>query len=276
MRVVQRVEADGLAIIRGMRACVLVFALGIWLCQQQAQLLAWAPLLVAALGALLAAGMLKSCARWASWSMLCLAALLTGLAYGCWRAELRLAERLAEALEGQDVTITARIVDLPQPFERGLRFQVDTLDAPPGIPPRLALAWYAKGNPMVAEQDASSIPALHAGERWRLTVRLRQPHGSINPHGFDYEGWMFERGIGATGYVRPKGSNERLAAFDATPMAYVDHWRESIRARFGKALPDSEWRGVLVALVVGDQAAIPKAQWTLFRQTGVTHLMRYW
>jgi competence protein ComEC len=45
---------------------------------------------------------------------------------------------------------------------------------------------------------------VRAGERWRFTVRLKRPHGNLNPHGFDYEAWLFERGIRATGYVRPK------------------------------------------------------------------------
>src|SRR6185295_10649134 len=56
----------------------------------------------------------------------------------------------------------------------------------------------------------SSLPA--AGERWRFTVRLRRPHGNLNPHGFDYEGWLLERGIGATGYVRSgkKSAPEQL------------------------------------------------------------------
>jgi competence protein ComEC len=262
---------------RVMQWFVIGFALGVGLCQQQAMLLPWVPALLAALGGLLVAGLLRRRVKRASQAIVLGAALLAGFSYASWRAELRLADRLAEALEGQDVQLVGRIADLPQPFARGLRFQVEVIDAPSGVPQKIALAWYvrsAQGEASDAGIEAAArIPALHAGERWRFTARLRQVHGSINPHGFDYEALMFERGIGATGYVRPAGRNERLAAFDATPMAYVDHWRELIRARFERVLPDSAWRGVLVALVVGDQAAIPKDQWGLFRQTGVTHLM---
>ena len=53
-------------------------------------------------------------------------------------------------------------------------------------------------------------PSVHPGERWLFTVRLRRPHGHVNPHGFDYEAWLLERGVGATGYVRPKGERKRL------------------------------------------------------------------
>ena len=37
--------------------------------------------------------------------------------------------------------------------------------------------------------------AVHPGERWAFTVRLRRPHGLVNPHGFDYEAWLLERGL---------------------------------------------------------------------------------
>jgi competence protein ComEC len=30
-----------------------------------------------------------------------------------------------------------------------------------------------------------------AGERWRFVVRLKRPHGNVNPQGFDYEGWLY-------------------------------------------------------------------------------------
>ena len=28
---------------------------------------------------------------------------------------------------------------------------------------------------------------LRAGQRWSFDARLRRPHGSLNPHGFDFE-----------------------------------------------------------------------------------------
>ena len=43
---------------------------------------------------------------------------------------------------------------------------------------------------------------LRAGERWRLPVRLKLPHGTMNPDGFDVELWWWEQGIRATGSVR--------------------------------------------------------------------------
>ena len=56
-------------------------------------------------------------------------------------------------------------------------------------------------------------PAIAAGERWQLVVRLKRPHGTVNPHGFDVEAWLLENGIRATGYVRADERNRRLDAF---------------------------------------------------------------
>ena len=68
------------------------------------------------------------------------------------------------------------------------------------MPSVIALGWYAGFH-----EDAALVQprlALRAGQRWRFTVRLRQPHGNLNPHGFDYELALLEQGIRATGYVR--------------------------------------------------------------------------
>ena len=133
----------------------------------------------------------------------------------------------------------------------------------------LSLAWY-KG---FREDEWHALPVLHAGERWRLTVRLKRPHGNVNPHGFDYEGWLLEQGVRATGYVRPDRANQRLDTFVPGIMNFVERSRERIRERFHTALPDAPYRGVLVALTIGDQRAISQEQWQIFARTGVAHLV---
>ncbi len=55
---------------------------------------------------------------------------------------------------------------------------------------------------------------MHSGEKWQLLVKLKRPHGLFNPHGFDYEKWLFHQGIGATGYVRQADLNIRIAEAD--------------------------------------------------------------
>lgn len=243
---------------------VIGFALGVWLCQQQDALL---PLdLVGAAFALTLAFslLLKRRMRPLGHALLILAGVSAGFGYADWRGGLRLSDALSSTYEGRDIQLTGQIADLPHSQERSIRFVFETCHAPKGIPSSIVLTWYGGKN--------SVPPVLHAGQRWLLTVRLRQAHGSLNPNGFDYEGWLFERGVRATGYVRPEG-NSLLTDFDASPMSLINAIREQIRGRFERTLPDSAWRGVLVALAIGDQASVPSEQWVLFRKTGTTHLM---
>lgn len=244
------------------------FAAGIWLCQQQERLMSWSAMSIGALGLALTCLLAHRHCRAALLPALLMAGVMSGLAYGTWRAEVRLADRLAEALEGQDITIIGVARDLPQHSALGLRFQLDVERAPVGVPGRVVLWWYRQD-----KTAPNAVPAVRAGERWRLRVRLRQPHGNMNPHGFDYEAWLFERGIGALGYVRSDPENRSLAQRAGGPGSWIDAQRERIREHIERVLPDSAWRGILVALVVGDQASISRAQWTLFSRTGVTHLM---
>ena len=81
-----------------------------------------------------------------------------------------------------------------------------------------------------------------AGERWRLVVRLKRPHGTVNPHGFDVEAWMLESGLRATGYVRSGDRNARIDAFAGRASDYVQRAREIVRARIIAALPDAPLR----------------------------------
>src|SRR3546814_13408946 len=54
----------------------------------------------------------------------------------------------------------------------------------------------------VCSSDLRSDVALEGGQCWRFLLRLRAPHGSLDPGGFDYEGWLFRQHIGATASVR--------------------------------------------------------------------------
>jgi competence protein ComEC len=103
-------------------------------------------------------------------------------------------------------------------------------------------------------------------------VRLKQPHGSLNPHGFDLELWLFEQGIRASGYVRslPGETNERLADGVAHPF---ERARQSVRDAITAKVAEPALAGVLAALAIGDQNAVDRDDWDLFRSTGIAHLM---
>jgi competence protein ComEC len=264
-------------------------AMGGWLAGvawhlQRSRLDTGGPALAAGLGLALA-GLLWLVwpARWPpGWRAGCagLACALAGLLIADAQAGQRLRQTLPDAWEGRDLRLTGVVATLPQTGPQGVRFvlevDADSLDPPPGmdraaLPRRLALAWYtAWGHAAAGPASVPAVPAVpvvRAGERWRLTVRLRRPHGLFNPHGFDRELSLFEQGVRATGSVR---RGERLEAAAGQP---VQRWRQWVRDGIEARVPDPRAAGVLTALAVGDQGAIEPGDWDIFRSAGVAHLM---
>ena len=252
-----------------MRGCIVLFAAGVWLLQRQAELpemrLAWLLVLCVPLLVLLRSRSrgIRSVAR----ALLTIAALAAGFLWAAGLAHWRMQDTLPEAWEGRDIELTGVVATLPQPFDRSMRFDFDVEQVfTPGarVPLRIGLAWWGR---------AEELPDVHAGERWRLTVRLKRPHGTANPHGFDFEASLLERGVRATGYVRPRSRAERLSAMVHQPAYWVEATRERLRDRILAALAEREYAGVIAALVMGDQRAITPTQWQTFTRTGVNHLM---
>ena len=212
------------------------------------------------------------------------AAFAIGFASTGLRAGVFLANSLSPALEGRDITVTGVVAAMPQRNEAGLRFRLDVESAwarandatqPVKLPPSIYLGWYSGVfGAMASPPDLQRQPEdVRAGERWQMTVRLKAPHGGSNPHGFDYELWLWEQGLQATGYVR-------AGAKDATALRLAQTWahpvevaRQRVRDAIFERVPDRKLAGVIAALVVGDQNAIERADWDVFRATGVAHLM---
>src|SRR5439155_6922157 len=270
-----------------MRCVLLAFALGVIALQQQAalppaQLAVYIliPLVIAATAAWAAwrlDGVPRRVARATALVSAVIAMALAGFCYAAWRAEARLADELPAAWEERDIEVVGVIDELPQPVDRGTRFafSVERIVTPDAIvPTTLSLAWYngyARADVVDATSDA--VPVLHAGERWDLLVRLKRPHGTVNPNGFDVEAWLLENNLRATGYVRKDDANHRVDAFAGRAADYVARGRESIRTRMLSALEGRPYAGVIAALAIGDERAIPATQWQLFNRTGVGHLI---
>ena len=212
------------------------------------------------------------------------------------RATVYLADTLDPALEGRDLRVTGVVANLPQRNESGLRFRLAvesaTLnDKPTPVPQLMDVGWYGgvfSAGPTVVGDAGSTktgeaeVPAavlnrqpadVKAGERWEMTLRFKAPHGSRNPHGFDYELWLWEQGVQATGYVR-------ASARDPVPVRLAQTWRhpvvlarQTVREQIYRQVAQRPFAGMIAALVVGDQAAIDRVDWDVFRATGVAHLV---
>ena len=197
-------------------------------------------------------------------AVLIVAACAAGFFWAAACAHSRMSDWLPPELEGRDLAVVGVVSSLPAIAERSVRFEFDVEWADGGarLPGKILLAWYRRAP---QDEDAPALLAamVHPGERWAFTVRLRRPHGLVNPHGFDYEAWLLERGIGATGYVRTRTEPRRMGARNS-PLDYIEKSREAVRDRFNAVLGATPAAGILSALAVGDQRAISREEWQLF------------
>ena len=178
----------------------------------------------------------------------------------CWyTAGNHLAERLAPEYEGNVLATTGWVYSIPVTHGRLREFEFAVEEVAgqrpgPGVPALVRLSL----DPGVA------MPT--AGQHWRLTVKLRRPRGFMDPGAFDYEGWLFRRGIGATGYVT---AATRLEG-ERYPLLRA---RADLEQKVEQALGPDEFRGMAAALVTGDQGGIDEAQWQVLQATNTVHLM---
>ena len=193
-----------------------------------------------------------------SCSMIC------GFLWAFLRADIILANDLDRAIEGETVIITGEVVSLPEIIDSGIRFefQITEMKTQAGIsldnPGKVRLGWY--------RQNVSIQP----GEHWRLHVRLKRPYGFSNPGGFDFEGWLFQHRLRATGYVRNKEQNELIYRASSFSVNYQRHLLRSLINT--THIADSE-KSFLYALGLGDRSKISAQQWQTLTQTGTSHLL---
>lgn len=202
-----------------------------------------------------------------------------GFAWALWRAHLALSGGdLSTELIGVDVVVEGTVATLPSRTETDTRFVVESAEiirdgqrtAAPGD---IRLSWR---NP---EAD------LRVGERWRLLARLKPPHGFMNPGGFDYEGWLYQQGIRATGYVRmPREHDAEIGTSTEVPkvnirlepssaMYLLGRWRQHLADRIDTVLRDTSHAPVVAALSLGTTRDFSPQRWEVLNRTGTTHLI---
>jgi len=252
---------------------------------QQAQL--WAMAVYGGLGLVALSGVVCTTAmrgrlplhtRWVAWFVVALGLALaqTGVR-ACWYA----AQALDPAFEGQSLRVEGVVTHMPQRLDDSLRFRFEVMAAwapsgePVDLPPNILLGWYGPRVGADASLSPNYLPpaSLRAGDHWRLQVKLKAPHGHINPHGFDYELWLWEQGLQATGYVRTTAKDMPPQRLSASWRHPVERARQATRAAIDVQVADRATAGMVAALLMGDQAAIERADWDVFRATGVAHLM---
>ncbi|MDH5184100.1 MAG: DNA internalization-related competence protein ComEC/Rec2 [Gammaproteobacteria bacterium] len=188
-----------------------------------------------------------------------------GFSWALFRSQLILQQQLPDSLIKRDVLVMGSIVGLAQNKQRyqQFRFHIEAMSfrghkyPSPGV---VRLNWY----------DLSK--RLQAGDRYRFTVRLKHPSGMMNPAGFDYEGWLFQQRIRASGYVRSKENVEYLGQGGGI-SARLHRLRARIADKIGLLSLPGPSQALLNALILGERSGVSDAQWRILRATGTSHLL---
>lgn len=187
------------------------------------------------------------------------AAAVLGLLLASWQGQRYLDQRWPAARHGETLWVDGIVASLPerQPGADGRsadwRFRFEPRQAE--WPQAIRVSWYR------------TEVQPKAGQCWRLQLRLRTPHGSLNPGGFDYEGWLLREGIGALASVQDAQGCEDAGA------APVQRLRQRIVDHVRGVLGETRAAALIAALTVGDASGLNDADWDLFRITGTSHLV---
>jgi competence protein ComEC len=198
----------------------------------------------------------------------CIGAASAGASYAIERGQARLDDALAARHESRVSRVTVQVASLPDHGADAIRFDADVLDAGfSGVPSRIRVAW-----PVPMRASDMSHWRVIPGQRWRMALVLKRPHAAQNPHAADGEARLFHRNIRATGTVR---GTPRLLDDGGSRLgvAAVHRLRHVLRERMREVLGDARYGAVVIALALGDQAAVPREDWRVFNATGITHLV---
>jgi len=186
---------------------------------------------------------------------------IAGIIWAWLQASWVYQDNLPPAFETGHIKVQGEIVSVPEQSEHKTRFLFNIRHAAhkqqtwkhPGL---ARLSWYGKH----AE--------LQPGQIWHLTLKLKRPNGFVNPAGFDYEGWLFQQGINATGYVRDDAGNKLIET-----VWNLQSIRYDIHKKLTESLRGLQHKGLIIALTLGMRGDIEQSVWDILQRTGTSHLI---
>jgi len=195
--------------------------------------------------------------------------LLLGYSYANIEASRHSSTILPEALEGQRVQLEAYLCSLPRVSERysvaefcvlSFRSTSEKVDDQ-----RFLLRW----------PHSMDIDLQKGG--FDFIVRLKRPHGTVNPVGGSYERYLFHQRISATGLIleslKSRSISQPYLSLGQTIHQGFVLFRLAISNHLNIALSGYEHRGILTALILGERSGISSEDNRVLSMTGTQHLM---
>lgn len=171
-------------------------------------------------------------------------------------------DHIARLADGKQHQLTALALAPAEPTSRGFRLEAEALSLngqPVSGKLRLSLAGGTQPPP--------------AGSRFRARVSLRPVVGLANPGGFDYAEHLAGQGIHATAYA---GKRAGLKVLEHRATSGPRAWLMAARQRLAdelSALPPSQGRALLRALILGQRGGLSGQTREAFGATGTAHLI---
>ena len=189
-------------------------------------------------------------------------------------APRRLADALPREWEGEDIRVgRRRRRPARHASDSGVRFAFAVEERRPRRGRACRRASRSPGSRTRDDDDdvvPSSTPASAGSSRVRLQAPARQRQSRrLRPRSVAAAAEPARDRVRAWRTRATRASTRSPAAFATTCSAPA----KRCATRILRALDGEPYAGVIVALAIGDQRAIPEAQWTVFNRTGIAHLV---
>ena len=205
--------------------------------------------------------------------------LVIGLMCGFHYGYKQFIQQLPDSLDRQEFLIRGSVIGLVQSQDQRLRFKFSITSAQltdlnygfnktklPSLN-LVLLSWYG---------DHALKKAIKTGTDWQFVVRLRKPRGMLNQNGFDYQAWLFQQGISATGYIVESELNHSIAKLQCSLYCQffnaVNKLRQSIKQAIYSSDIKLREKAVIAALTIGDKQGL-SPWWNDLARFGIVHLM---
>ena len=116
---------------------------------------------------------------------------------------------------------------------------------------------------------------LLQGQQWQLAVKLKPVHGLANIGGFNYQVWLQQKKINATGYVKSDTvkSIEKLGQKNNVLLLENVSWRQKLYQQVAVLLKDKPHGSLILALGFGERGELTSQQWQTLSATATVHLI---
>ncbi len=117
--------------------------------------------------------------------------------------------------------------------------------------------------------------ALLEGQIWQLLVKLKPAHGLANVGGFNYQVWLLQKQIVATGYVKAdkKPTSQNLIEKNNVLLNSKPSWRQELYLKIETILVAEPLGGLILALGFGERGKLSSEHWQVLSATATQHLI---